>query len=267
MVTKSQTVGAYLAYWLREVIEPNRAPLTASTYETLVRLYLIPGLGSKRLDRLSVRDVQSWLNRVATQCQCCAQEKDARRRQGRQRCCTIGKCCHQVPSSRTIRDLRTVLRSALSSAGREELVTKNAAGLVTLKSRRTRRTRRKQAWTSDEARTFLESAAADGDPYYALYVLVLVLALRKGEVLGLSWDEVDLDAEELAVEWQVQRVRRELLRRETKSEASDATLPLPALCVAALRSRNTRQAADKEKAGRRGRTVTTSSSPGGTAPR
>jgi hypothetical protein len=78
--------------------------------------------------------------------------------------------------------------------------------LVTLRSRRTPRTRKKQAWTSDEARTFLESAAADGDPYHALYVLVLVLALRKGEVLGLSWDEIDLDAEELAVEWQVQRV-------------------------------------------------------------
>ena len=141
VVTKSQTVGDYLAYWLREVIEPNRAPLTASTYETLIRLYLTPGLGSKRLDRLSVRDVQSWLNRVATQCQCCAQGKDAQRQKGKQRCCAIGECCHQVPSSRTIRDLRTVLRSALSSAEREELVTKNAAGLVTLRSRRTRRSR------------------------------------------------------------------------------------------------------------------------------
>ncbi len=51
------------------------------------------------------------------------------------------------------------------------------------------------------------------------------------------------------MEWQLQRVRRELLRRETKSEASDATLPLPALCVAALRLRATRQAADEVQAG------------------
>jgi integrase len=54
---------------------------------------------------------------------------------------------------------------------------------------------------------------------------------------------------ELAVRWQVQRVRRELLRRETKTEASDATLPLPALCVTALRLRARRQSGDREAAG------------------
>ena len=39
-------------------------------------------------------------------------------------------------------------------------------------------------WSSEEARRFLESARADDDPLYAAYVLVLVLGMRKGEVLG-----------------------------------------------------------------------------------
>jgi integrase len=191
----SPTLAEFLAYWLREVIAPNRAPLTASTYESLVRLYLVPGLGSKRLDRLSVRDVQTWMTGLRIACQCCAQGKDAHRPTDRRRCCAVGNCCRQVPSPRTIRDLRTVLRSALSTAQREELVTKNAAALVTVPSGRTRKT---QAWTIDEARAFLESARADDDPHYALYVLVLVLGLRKGETLGLAWRDVNLDAGELA---------------------------------------------------------------------
>lgn len=74
---------------------------------------------------------------------------------------------------------------------------------------------------ADEARCFLESARNDGDPLYAAYVLILVLGLRKGEVLGLPLDAIDLEGEELKIGWQLQRVRRQLLPRETKTEASD----------------------------------------------
>jgi hypothetical protein len=59
VATSVPTVGDYLAYWLRSVVQPNLAPLTAATYETMVRRYIVPGLGSKRLDRLQVRDVQA----------------------------------------------------------------------------------------------------------------------------------------------------------------------------------------------------------------
>lgn len=92
-------VGSFLAYWLTEIIEPNRAPLTFVTYGTFVRRYLSPGLGSKRLDRLQARDVQTWLNQVTRTCQCCAQGKDATRRQEKRRCCAVGRCCQAVPST------------------------------------------------------------------------------------------------------------------------------------------------------------------------
>jgi integrase len=231
VTTRTPTLAPYLAYWLREVVEPNLAPLTASTYETLVRLYIVPCLGKKRLDRLGVRDVQTWLNGVRRQCQCCAQGKDLARPEGKRRCCALGRCCGQVPSARTVRDLRTVLRSALSHAMKEELIIKNVAALVTVPKGRARKT---QAWSSEEARAFLESARGGDDPLYAAFVLVLVLGLRKGEALGLTWEDIDLDAEELAISHQLQRVRRRLLHRETKTEESDATLPLPAICRTAL---------------------------------
>ncbi len=77
----------------------------------------------------------------------------------------------------------------------------------------------------DEARRFLESARADDDPLYAGYVLMLVLGLRRGELLGLAWADVDLEKHEAAIRWQVQRIKGELLRRQTKTATSDAPLP------------------------------------------
>jgi integrase len=66
--------------------------------------------------------------------------------------------------------------------------------------------------------------------------------MRRGEVLGLGWDEVDLESRELFVSWQVQRVKGKLLRRETKTASSDAPLPLPDLCETALKGQRERQA-------------------------
>jgi len=123
------------------------------------------------------------------------QGKDATRAANERRCCAVGECCEAFLSTRTVSDVRAALRSALSSAISRELVTRNVATAVKLPSGRKRR---RKAWSSDEARAFLESARADGDAMYAAYVLVLVLGLRRGEVLGLVWDDLDLDQGELA---------------------------------------------------------------------
>jgi hypothetical protein len=119
VVTKVPTVGQFLNRWLEDTVAPNLAPLTYATYESHVKNYIEPGIGALRLDRLRVADVQPWLNRLATQCQCCAQGKDARRAlRGTARSCAVGQCCHRVASPRTIKDVRTVLRSGLNSAVR-----------------------------------------------------------------------------------------------------------------------------------------------------
>lgn len=126
---------------------------------------------------------------------------------------------------------------------REELVGRNVATLVKVPAERRRKV---VPWSSEEARRFLESARADSDPLYAAYVLVLVLGLRKGEVLGLTWPCVDLVAGELVIDRQLQRVGRQLLHRETKTSASDADLPMPDIVVKALEER--RLAQEQERA-------------------
>ncbi|GAA4560521.1 N-terminal phage integrase SAM-like domain-containing protein [Pseudonocardia xishanensis] len=106
VATTVPRLDAFLASWLAEVIKPNRAPLTYVNYELFVRRYIVPGIGERRLDRLQVRDVQQWINKLPTLCQCCEQGKDERREPKARRCCARGLCCHDVPSSRTISDIR-----------------------------------------------------------------------------------------------------------------------------------------------------------------
>lgn len=94
-----------------------------------------------------------------------------------------------------------------------------------------------QPWSGEEARRFLESARDAGDPLYAAYMLILVCGLRRGEVLGLRWVDVDLVDGTMSVAFQLQRVDGQLLNRKTKTESSEAVLPLPDICSAALTSR------------------------------
>jgi integrase len=236
VATTVPTLGAYIDGWLKDIVRPNLAPATAANYDMFARRYIVPDLGNRRLDKLSVRDVQTWLNQLRTRCQCCAQGKDAAREV--KRCCALGNCCQQLASERTIRDAWATLRIVLGNAIREEIVTRNVAGMVRVSKARTRKVK---SWSVEEARQFLESASSEADPLYAAYVLVLVLGLRRGEVLGLGWPDVDLEAGEVQILWQLQRVSGQLLRRQTKTEASDASLPLPDICLAALRVRQQRQ--------------------------
>lgn len=252
VATKHRTVAAFLKYWLESIVRPNLAPLTYASYESAVRLYIAPHLGTKRLDKLTVRDVREWLNLLAETCQCCAQGKDAarsveQRPRARQRqCCAIGQCCESYTSRRMVQAARDALRAALTHALAEEEVSKNVAKLVKVPRPRKRKVR---PWSVAEAKEFLEFSRERSDPLYAAWALVLTLGLRRGEVLGLTWDAVDLDAGELYVGEQLQRIGRQLVRRETKTEDSDDFLPLPALCLAALRLRRQQQDKARVEAG------------------
>jgi integrase len=76
-------------------------------------------------------------------------------------------------------------------------------------------------------------------------VLILDQGLRKGDVLGLPEDAADFDRLMVRIEYQLQRVGRQLLHRETKTAGSDADLPLPVIVATALRQRLEDRARDK----------------------
>lgn len=171
----------FLAYWLKEIVEPNLSPKTYEKYEMFSRLHIIPHIGGKRLDKIQVKDIRQWLNKLAVTCQCCAQGKDAARPEDKERCCAISKCCHETLSANSRKDARNTLHAALTCAVEDETIARNPVTAVKMAKRREPRQRRKrQAWTVGDARWFLESAWHARETLYPAFVLVLVLGLRRG---------------------------------------------------------------------------------------
>lgn len=213
--TRSMKLAEWLPYWLDNIVKPRRKKTTAAKYEVHIRLYLVPMLGSKRLESLSVADVRRFLVQL-----------------------------EKKTSAATAKESHRVLRTALTAACREELVTRNVATLV---EPPTITARELSPWSLDETLDFL--AAARKDPLYAAFVLAIALGFRRGEVVGLRWENVDLDKREIRVRTQRQRVGGEAYEDDPKGRRRKQTLPLPAICVAPLRWQRLKQAALRGRAG------------------
>jgi integrase len=79
----------------------------------------------------------------------------------------------------------------------------------------------------------------------ALYVLALCLGLRRGELLGLRWVDIDLGGTKLEVIQTLQRVEGRLQFVRPKTNDSERTVPLPSICVEALRAHRKQQFAER----------------------
>jgi integrase len=101
--------------------------------------------------------------------------------------------------------------------------------------------------TPEQARAFLESMR--GHRLEGLFTVSMLLGLRPGEALGLHWRDVDLEAGRLVVWVALHRVDERLQIDELKTERSRRSIPLPAVALAALRSRRARQLEERLAAG------------------
>ncbi|MGW2278389.1 tyrosine-type recombinase/integrase [Streptomyces sp. NPDC001770] len=215
--SRTWSLGEWLAYWLEHIVKPNRENNTYVKYESKVRLYLVPHLGKKPLVRLTPAQLRSFMAELKRT---------------------------EVPPAARFEVLR-VLRNALNRAVREELLTRNVAELVDMP-----KVTKKEAkpWNAREAITFLRSARAHR--LYAACVLVLVLGLRRSEVLGLRWQDIDFDQRQFTPLKQVQRVKGiGLVLKDLKTESSHAVLPLPEFCARALEERRELQELERKIVG------------------
>jgi integrase len=235
------TVSAYLAYWLDGVAVHHLRENTHTRYAASIRLHLNPGLGVKKLARLTTRDVRTFLDGLRTTCQCCAQERDSVRRS----CCAIGQCCGRRLSPLTVTYVHAVLKSALEHAVREDELPRNVARNV---KTTTPRPRRFQPLTAAEARQLLR--AANGDRLHPLYELALRTGLRKGELLGLHWEDLDLDGGTATIHRSLQRTRSQgLTVLNTKTLASERRIALPTECINSLKIHQEQQQEERQAAG------------------
>jgi integrase len=212
----SQTLGDFLERWLADTVRPRLAPKTHKTYRDLMRVHVIPTLGPMRLDRLTAQHVATLLREKA----------DA------------------GLSPATVNHIRSVLRNALNRAVKWNLLVRNPV-ILTDPPRQERK--RVVPLQPEEARRALE--AVRGHRLEALFTVALFLGLRQGEVLGLRWVDVDLEARTLAITQALQRVDGALILKSPKTEKSRRRLTLPPSVVAALRAHRDRQATERQTAG------------------
>ncbi|MBW1596837.1 site-specific integrase [Streptomyces sp. JJ38] len=237
------SMAAYLTYWLENVAIHHLRENTHTRYAACVDRYLIPGLGKKKLTKLTAKDVRTWLNHLRTTCQCCARGIDTQRDEPR--CCATGSCCSKRLSPLTLIYIHSVLKSALEHAVREEETPRNVARNVRTG---TPRPRRFEPLTTNEARRLLTTA--QGHRLHALFELALHTGLRKGELLGMRWEDLDLDVGTAAIRRALQRTSTGgLTTLSTKTRASERRIALPTRCLHSLKHHQEQQQREREAAG------------------
>jgi integrase len=222
-VTATTKFGDYLEYWLSDVVAKEQSPGTYANYASLARRHIIPKLGTRTLQKLSVKDVRGFVASMRG-----------------------STTTRKAPmSDRTIQLLYTVVSSALSNAVREELVTRNVARLV-----RTPYAERAETTPLDQAELAAFLSVAMAHRMRALWIIYLSLGLRRCEGLGLAWEDIDFAEKVVHVRYQLQRIKGSgLMRVRLKSKKSRRVLPLPTVCAQALRAWQLVQHADETAVG------------------
>jgi integrase len=224
VMLERQTVEQFLADWLERSLKPRAKPRALESFATIARLHIVPKLGRLQLRKLQPQHIQRLL--------------DDKSKQGL--------------SPQTVTNIRTVLRSALAQATKWGLIARNSAALVDAP-----RIPKKQITPLDpnNARKLIE--AAKGSRFEAVYVIALNLGLRRGEVLGLRWSDIEFDSQTLRVNQSVQRLltdaesgpKSALRATETKTDGSRRTMAVPDAVVRALRLQRAKQAQQRLVAG------------------
>ncbi len=219
LATERQTVAQFLTNWLEQVVKPSARPKTHHSYAQVVRLYLIPHLGHHQLTKLVPEHVQAMLNILLSS----------------------GGRAGQGLAPRTVHTVRAVLRRALGQAVKWGALHRNAAALVDAP-----RLERYKLTPLDEVQARALLQAVSGQRLEALYRVALSLGLRKGEVLGLQWLDVDWQGCTIRVARSLQRQGGKLVLAPTKTASSVRVLSLPTVLLVALRKHQAAQ--ERERA-------------------
>jgi len=214
---KAPTVAGWLEHWLTHIAARKVRASTLQSYESKVRVRIVPLIGHHRLDRLQPEHVEAMFASL---------EADG-----------------LAPA--TVLQCQRILSRALKVAVQRGKVARNVCTLVDAP---TLSRTEVVPFTTTEARRVLD--AATGERNAARWSVALALGLRQGEALGLRWSDLDLDTPALTVRRALQRQRgKGLVFVEPKSLAGRRALALPAPMVDALRAHRTAQLEERILAG------------------
>jgi len=154
------TVSEYLKNWLKNTAKGSVRPSTYARYEQIVRKHLVPTVGKMRLKKITAAHLEGLYR--------------AKLEEGL--------------APRTVNYIHTTMSAALREAVRLDLLSRNVA--TSARSPRPKPPEM-QCLNKEQAATFLKNA--EGNRIEALYVLALSTGMRRSEILGLKWEDVDLE--------------------------------------------------------------------------
>lgn len=201
------TVSEYLARWMAEYAETRVSGRTLQSYDGIIRHHLIPAFGKLDLEDLSPEKIQAYLH--------------AKR--------SAGRLAGGGLSATTVHHHHGVLHKALTCAVNWGLLEQNPAARV-----KPSRGVPGCVEVLDEEATRSMLRALRGHPVHLPTVLAVGTGMRRGEILGLHWNEVDLDQGVLAVTCSLEQARCELTFKAPKTRRSRRLIALPGFVVREL---------------------------------
>ncbi|MGI8757138.1 MAG: tyrosine-type recombinase/integrase [Acidimicrobiales bacterium] len=216
----SQKLNRFVPWWLDNVIDlSNLADSTKASYRAEAEKHIIPALGEHSLARLQTQHIATWMGTMTK-----AAEEDAATKRADDGDTPKARYDGK-PSANTRRIRYAVLHRALNDAIDFGLISRNPASPV--KAPRAERDETKvYALALEEAQAILK-AATDHRLTAAWYILIL-MGLRRGEVLGLRWSDLDLTTGQMRIQQSLGRVKgKGLVFSAPKTATSNRACPIP----------------------------------------
>ncbi|MGI8756596.1 MAG: tyrosine-type recombinase/integrase [Acidimicrobiales bacterium] len=219
VVSEKLTLGQYLTTrWL----PVQEARLRASTYDSYRRnidLHVLPALGQRQLDQLTVEDVDLFYARLL---------KNGRKKKG-----PAEKGETRGLSPKSVHNIHVMLNKALGDAARKGTVIRNVVALADAPSLQARKRPEIKAWEIGQLVAFLD--AIDSHRMSPAFHFAAHTGMRRGEVLGLRWRDVDLEAGRVSLRQALVSVAYEVSISDVKTGTSRRTIDIDAGVVQVLR--------------------------------
>jgi len=225
---RNMTVATWLPMWLDARVERGELRLdTADGYRDIIERYLIPKFGKLKLadvrgfkltagydairrERLEAIEAAQKINKRR---RAEAAERNKVKHSGRPRVAHLVRVPRAL-GPHYMRRIHDVMSGALKSATKGGLIPRNPAPDAELPSAVSPKVK---VWNAEQLGAFLD--AIEGQRLYAMYHLAAFAGMRRGELCGISWDDVDLDAGRIIVRWQItDKNYREARRAEKRGE-------------------------------------------------
>lgn len=209
------TFAQWLDYWYKDIILPQIEETTAYGYRGMIENYLKPQLGEIRLQKLTARDIQQYYTWLMG-------EKEL--------------------SPNTVIKHHNLLTNTLNAAERQEYITKNPMRAVSPPKKHQREAK---FYTPEQLGILLDKAV--GTRLELPVFICAYLGLRRGELCGLRWSDVDLEHQTITIENTRTQAGKKEIEKGTKTASSTRTLYLPdTLCDMLKAAREHQQACRAE---------------------